>query len=138
MTSTAETVTVPLGPYDKETADALADALNKSMFKVKDSGQRHEFASGMVRDTSAGKTDYTLILDGPMLERWAEHLTKGAGKYAPGNWLKAEGEAELARFRQSAFRHFIQWIRGDTDEDHASAVFFNVNGAEFVRAKLKR
>lgn len=107
-------------------------------FKVKDSGQRQEFASGMVRDTSAGKTDYTLILDGPMLERWAEHLTKGAGKYAPRNWLKAEGEAELARFRQSAFRHFLQWMRGDTDEDHASAVFFNVNGAEFVKAKLKR
>jgi hypothetical protein len=35
------------------------------MFEVKDSGARQEFESGMVRDTTEGKTDYTRILDGP-------------------------------------------------------------------------
>jgi hypothetical protein len=34
-------------------------------------------------------------------------------------------------------RHFLQWFRGETDEDHASAVFFNVNGAEFVKDKMR-
>lgn len=53
------------------------------------------------------------------------------------NWLKASGEAELQRFRESALRHFIQWFRGDTDEDHASSIFFNVNGACYVSDKLK-
>ncbi len=105
-------------------------------YTVKDSGQRQEFSGGMVRDTTAGKVDYTLVFDGPMLDRWAEHLTKGAVKYDKGNWLKAEGQAELDRFRESAARHFRQWLRGDTDEDHAAAVFFNLNGYEHLKRKL--
>jgi hypothetical protein len=106
-----------------------------SGFAVKDSGERQEFASGMRRDVTTGKVDYTLTLDGPMFERWAAHLTKGAGKYAPRNWMLADGDDEYGRFRESAFRHFIAWFRGDTDEDHAAAAFFNVNGAEYVKAR---
>lgn len=110
-------------------------------FAIKDSGERKEFASGMVRDTSDGKTDYARVLDGPMLDRWAVHMTKGAIKYhdpKPGspNWLLANGEEELTRFKKSAIRHFIQWFRGERDEDHAAAVFFNINGVEYVREKL--
>src|SRR5689334_11815910 len=97
-------------------------------FEIKDSGERKQFASGMVRDTATDKTDFTLVFDGPMFERWAEHLTKGARKYAKRNWMKAAGAEELDRFKESAVRHFIQWLRGDTDEDHAAAVFFNING----------
>lgn len=107
-----------------------------SEFVVKDSGQRQEFSGGMVRDVEDNKTDYTLILDGPMFDRWAEHLTKGARKYSARNWMKAEGAVERERFKRSALRHFIQWFRGETDEDHASAVFFNINGAEYVTSKL--
>lgn len=104
-------------------------------FIVKDSGAREEFAGGMVRDVEDGKTDYTLILDGPMFDRWAAHLTKGARKYEARNWMKAEGQVEYERFKRSALRHFIQWFRGETDEDHAAAVMFNINGAEYVKGK---
>jgi hypothetical protein len=94
----------------------------------------------MVRDTAAGKVDFRRVLDGPMLDRWAAHLSKGAVKYpdvGPGvpNWTLAAGPAELDRFKQSAFRHFLQWLRGDVDEDHAAAVFFNINGAEYVEGQ---
>jgi hypothetical protein len=103
---------------------------------VKDSGTRQTFAGGMVRDTADDKTDYSLVFDGPMLERWAVHLTKGAKKYAARNWMQAcDGEAR-ARFKASAARHFAQWMRGDTDEDHAAAVMFNLNGYEYVTAKI--
>ena len=105
-------------------------------FVVKDSGKREQFESGMVRDTTEGKVDYTLVLDGPMFKRWAEHLTKGAVKYKKRNWMQANGEAEYDRFRESALRHFLQWIEGDRDEDHAAAVMFNINGAEYVANKL--
>ncbi len=101
-------------------------------FKVKDSGAREQYASGMVRDVTEDKVDYMLALDGPMFERLARHLTAGAQKYAKRNWLKATGRAEYERFRESALRHFVQWLRGDTDEDHAAAVWFNINGAEYV------
>ena len=105
-------------------------------FTVKDSGQRLEFDSGMRRDVTDGKVLWSLIYSGPMLERWAQHLTAGAEKYGPDNWLLAQGEAELQRFRDSAARHFAQWMRGDRDEDHAAAVFFNLNGAEYVRDRM--
>jgi hypothetical protein len=109
-------------------------------FVVKDSGERQKFASGMVRDTATGKIDFSRVADGPMLKRWAAHLSKGETKYpdvTPGvpNWTLAAGRAEYVRFRKSAYRHFMQWFYGDTDEDHAAAVFFNINGAEFVKAK---
>lgn len=110
-------------------------------FITKDSGKRQEFQSGMVRDTEEGKVDYTAVLDGPMFQRWAELLTRAKTKYpdiSPGvaNWTLANGEAEYARFKKSAFRHFIQWFKGNLDEDHAAGVLFNINGAEYVREKL--
>lgn len=104
-------------------------------FEVKDSGKREQFEGGMQRDVTEGKVDYSLVLDGPMFRRWAEHLTKGAVKYEKRNWMKAQGEAEYQRFRESALRHFIQWFEGQTDEDHASAVYFNINGAEFLKER---
>jgi hypothetical protein len=112
-------------------------------FEIKDSGQRQEFKSGMVRDTTVGKINFWRVLVGPMFKRWAAHLTKGADKYpdvAPGvsNWTLAAGEVELARFKDSAFRHFVQWQNGETDEDHAAAVFFNINGCEYVKEKLNK
>ena len=110
-------------------------------YVTKDSGERAKFESGMVRDTTEGKTLWHKVADGPLLQRWAELLTRGAEKYpdeeaGKPNWMLAEGQVELQRFRQSAFRHFMQWFNGDTDEDHAAAVFFNLNGAEFVKGKL--
>jgi hypothetical protein len=112
------------------------------LFEVKDSGKRKEFAGGMVRDTSEGKTDFWRVPIGPMFKRWAELVTRAAVKYpdiAPGvpNWTLAEGEEELHRFKASAFRHFMQWLEGQTDEDHAAAVLFNINGAEYLKEKLR-
>lgn len=106
-------------------------------FVVKDSGNRLEFKSGMQRDSTEGKKDYTLAMDGPMFERWVEHLRKGSIKYHKRNWMKANGQEELDRFRESAFRHFMAWFRGEIDEDHAAGVFFNINGACYVEDKLK-
>jgi len=105
-------------------------------FKIKDSGARESFDSGMVRDVEDDKLDYLLLRDGPMYERDAAHLTKGARKYGRSNWLLASSQAEYERFQRSAARHFEQWLRGDRDEDHAAACRFNINAAEHVRERL--
>lgn len=104
-------------------------------FETKDSGERVQFDSGMVRDVNTGKTLWHLVTSGPMLRRWAELLTRGAEKYTPNNWMLASGQTERDRFRESAFRHFMQWYNGETDEDHAAAVFFNINGSEYIDAR---
>ena len=111
-----------------------------SGFMVKDSGKREEFKGGMVRDTQEGKLDIWRVFVGPLVERLAAHLTKGATKYpdvTPGvpNWTLAAGHEEMVRFKQSAARHFWQWYRGIEDEDHFSACCFNMNGVEYLRAK---
>lgn len=107
---------------------------------MKDSGERQSFSSGMVRDTAEGKVNFLNVRFGPMMRRWAEHLTKGRLKYPdvePGvpNWTLASGAAEYLRAKESAERHFDAWLRGERDEDHAAGVYFNINLAEYVLEK---
>jgi hypothetical protein len=125
-----------------------------SGFVVKDSGKREEFTGGMVRDTAEGKQRPDLVRDGPMFLRWVRHLTKGAIKYKPRNWMLAIGDVEYERFLESTDRHFniwYTWMRYGINiedaehptneplkEDHAAAVFFNINGTEYVREKIVR
>lgn len=94
------------------------------------------YGSGMNRDTSRGKMRPDLIWV-PGLIRYAELMARGAELHGERNWEKASTEEELNRFRESAFRHFLQWFNNETDEDHASAVKFNVDGAEMVRERLR-
>ncbi len=105
-------------------------------YTTKDSGERQTYASGMNRDLTTDKTKWHLVFSGPMLERWAKLMTRGAEKYDDDNWMKADSEEERNRFKASAFRHFMQWYGGNTDEDHAAAVIFNINGKEYVEDKL--
>ena len=114
------------------------DPHRETEFIIKDSGERVEFASGMVRDVDKNKPRYNRCLAGPMFKRWAEHLHKGSKEYpdvSPGvaNWTLACGEEELQRFKESALGHVIDWLMGKTDEDHAAAAIFNINGAEYVK-----
>lgn len=112
-------------------------------FVTKDSGARQQFESGMQRDTQEGKARFDLLfpLDVPygdqFMTRCAELLARGAEKYDTRNWEQAAGEEELERFRASALRHLMQWVAGDTDEDHAAAVVFNLLGYETTKWKME-
>lgn len=127
----------------KDSGVLRRNAVYDPSFVIKDSGERHQFASGMVRDVNKGKTQWHRLFDGPMAERYSVHLTKGAVKYpdvAPfrPNWMLAAGEEELARAKESTVRHLAQWLRGDTDEDHAAAIWFGVNLTEYIISKMPR
>lgn len=109
-------------------------------FTTKDSGKRQDYKSGMRRDIQDGKPRYDLIIPlgskSHMLKRWAELLERGIQKYGYRNWELADSEEEMIRFKSSAFRHFIQWFQGEEDEDHASAVYFNIQAYEHTKSKL--
>lgn len=96
--------------------------------------KKHTYSTGMQRDTDQGKPRFDLCWK-PLLWRWAELMARGAEHYGANNWQKAATQEELDRFKASAERHLQQWLRGDTDEDHAAAVLFNIAGAEFVKCK---
>lgn len=110
-------------------------------FITKDSGKRQEYKSGMRRDLQEGKPRYDLVIPlgqkDHLLKRWAELMERGMDKYGYRNWEKADSEEELQRFQASAWRHFIQAMSGETDEDHFAAVLFNLNAIVFLEEKLK-
>lgn len=55
--------------------------------------------------------------------RIANHYGGGAKKYDPWNWSKG---MPLSVFHASLMRHIFAIIEGKTDEDHMSAIFFNI------------
>lgn len=115
--------------------DAILSGNLPETWVTKDSGERAEFASGMVRDTAKGKPRYDLIPLGP-LTRLAELYARGAEKYDERNWEQANSVEEMERFKASAWRHFAQLMNGETDEDHGAAVVFNVFAIMWLSDKL--
>lgn len=115
----------------------------KPKYETKDSGERAEFSSGMQRDTDKGKARFDLLmpLNVPygeqLLTRFADLMTRGAEKYDPRNWEKANSVEEMERMKSSAFRHFMQWMAGEADEDHAAATLFNLLAYETTRYKVE-
>jgi len=117
--------------------------LASAQYETKDSGVRNHFDSGMQREPDTGRPRFDLLLpetvpyEEQLLTRCAELMARGAAKYASRNWEKANSPAELERMKSSAFRHFMQWMTGETDEDHAAAVLFNILAAESTAYKIE-
>jgi hypothetical protein len=112
--------------------------MTEKNFKVKDSGKRQEYKSGMRRDIQEDKPRYEFIWP-EGLQRLAVHLAKGAKKYGDRNWQLANSDEEIQRFKGSAQRHFHQWVNGwDPEEDHMSAVIFNMFAAEYTKKKIEK
>lgn len=109
---------------------------------MKDSGDRQTYESGMVREPSADKPRFDLLVpegipyEDQILTRFALLLGKGAHKYSERNWEQANSMEEVDRMKASAFRHFMQWYTGEDDEDHAASVMFNIMAAETTMHKL--
>lgn len=94
----------------------------EKQFVTKDSGQRQEFGTGSVRDLATGKGRYDLIPTMP-LRRLAGLYERGAAKYGDRNWEKGQ---PLMRYVDSAMRHLNCLLAGEPEEDHATAVVWNM------------
>ena len=60
---------------------------------------------------------YTLCLE------VAKHFEEGAKKYGENNWQKG---IPVHCYIDSAIRHYLKWLRGDTDEPHDRAFVWNI------------
>lgn len=113
-------------------------------FTTKDSGVHQEYTSGMKRDSQDGKPRFGLMLtklqpyEEQMLTRYAALLARGAEKYSSRNWEEGDSEEELERAEESLFRHTMQLLAGETDEDHAAAVWFNTQAVEYFRWRIEQ
>jgi len=107
------------------------------------SNNLNSYESGMIREDKSDKVKFDLIfpisqkLENTAIYKFAKHLTVGAEKHGVRNWEKASGVKELDDFRRGAWRHAIQFLSGATDEDHASALLFNINAMIYLMDKLK-
>lgn len=89
---------------------------------IKDSGERTEFSSGAVRDMHVGKGRFDL-LPWYAIHEVAKHCEDGALKYGERNVDKG---IPLHSLLDSAIRHLVKYMHGETDEPHLRAAAWNV------------
>lgn len=58
-----------------------------------------------------------------MLLEVSKHFEEGAKKYGEYNWQKG---IPIHCYIDSAVRHYLKWLRGDTDEPHDRAFVWNI------------
>ncbi len=102
---------------------------------LKDSGHRKEFESGAVRDRKPGKGLFVLI--SPIFRRrLARHCENGQVKYGNGrNWEKG---MPVQEFLDSADRHLCDFMEGCREEDHLTAVAWNMMCAIHTLEMIER
>jgi len=90
--------------------------------KMNDSGERIDYGKGNAqREPDINKPRPELIT--PFgLERLAHWYRLGGQKYGNFNWCKG---MPFSRYTASMFRHLIAWMKGDSSEDHLSAIAWN-------------
>lgn len=82
------------------------------------------FDTGAQRDDNSGKIRPDLISP-LMLKALGKVMAEGANHYGERNWEKGIPDEV---FKESASRHYLQWMNNETDEDHAAKLIFNVMG----------
>lgn len=125
-------------------------------FTVKDSGERQEFETGARRDVDTDKPKYEMIpikflkqialklrdypearLDlVPILPllRLATLYSRGAKKYGENNFEKG---MPFSRTFGSLLRHVYQYMEGERDEDHLSAIAWGAFALMFYEEQMR-
>lgn len=91
-------------------------------YKIKDTGERKEFNTGAVRDTQVEKGRFDLLPPRTIIAL-AVHYEKGCKKYGERNWEKG---IPISSFISSSLRHTIQFLDGQSDENHLIAALWNL------------
>lgn len=123
----------PAGCYERLIScdDCWDREVETDMSIIKDSGDRTEFETGAVRDMHEGKGRCDL-LPACVLLRLARHYENGARKYGVRNWQGIP----CYSFADSAMRHLLKYLDGQTDEDHLIAAIWNLCGLAWTEEKM--
>lgn len=91
------------------------------------------YSTGANRDSDEGKPLLTFI-PWDIMDRVANHYMIGAEKYGDDNWRKGMPSTEII---QSLMRHMRAYFMGMDDEDHLSAMAFNINCLIYNEEKMR-
>jgi len=102
------------------------------------------FKTGAIRDTEDNKFDFIETVSWTAFDRFAGYMTGKKKKYGAGNFKKG---IDIESYERSLMRHISKYLRNkyengndEKEEDHLSAIIFNVFGIihEEEQAKLKQ
>lgn len=109
------------GRCDLMPLDVVGAAINEpiigiiSMFQM--DGSVHHLYHAMQYTHNMFADKQTMILE------VSKHFEEGAKKYGEYNWQKG---IPAHCYIDSAIRHYLKWLRGDTDEPHDRAFCWNI------------
>lgn len=110
------------GRCDLMPLEVVADVLNDVILDclARFQGEPHETYLMMALNLFATRAyggDTEMFLDVSV------HYEEGAKKYGEHNWQKG---IPLCRYLDSAVRHYLKWLKGETDERHDRAFVWNL------------
>ena len=107
------------GRCDLMPLDVVADYLSNKIIRLIGEFQRSGEADWlyMVLGNLEWDDPYSIILE------VAKHFEAGAKKYGEHNWQKG---IPVKCYIDSAVRHYLKYLRGDTDEPHDRAFVWNI------------
>ena len=100
-----------------------------------------EFKSGAIRDNDDSKEDYIETISWRSMKRYAQYMTGKKKKYGTGNFKKG---IPIESYEQSLLRHVQKYLENkyeegtvERDEDHLSAMVFNIFGIMYEEGRPK-
>jgi len=91
-----------------------------------------QFDTGAIRDSQEGKEDYIETISWTAFRRYAQYMTGKKKRYGAGNFKKG---IPIESYESSLVRHLQKYLANkyegqdiEKDEDHLSAILFNVFG----------
>jgi len=124
----------PLKNMLKEGDFYNSEAKNTQEYGFNFASDSRIFESGAKRDSAADKPRPDLLSPFATMRR-GRVMELGARKYGIRNWEKG---MPLSVFLSSANRHFIQFLMGETDEDHLAHCAFNIDAIMHGQEMIKR
>ena len=102
---------------------------------IRDGNSRHLWYTLILFQSQGFPMEYSNCTQSTsnMLLEVAKHYEEGAKKYAERNWEKG---ISLHCYIDSGVRHYLKWLRGDTDEPHDRAFVWNMLGAIWTQTNL--
>ena len=101
-----------------------------------------KFKTGAIRDSQEGKEDYVETISWTAFKRYAQYMTGKKAKYGVGNFKKG---IPIESYENSMLRHIQKYIENkyeggkvETDQDHLSAIVFNVFGIMHEEERIKK
>lgn len=100
--------------------------------KIKEVNGKREFSTGAIRDSEQNKEDYIETISWTAFKRYAEYMTEKKSRYGSGNFKKG---IPIESYERSLMRHISKYFINkyengnlEKDQDHLSAIIFNVFG----------